>query len=195
MKSERITVRIPMNAVTFQRLTQAIEAEWPGARMVGPVQPLGTAVFEVDPDQGAAHDDDQLLARLQAARADLEDLDELGSLHTDIGMAISRIRLAERAAREAVAVRQRLRPPATEAAPGTIPLQVLVENLATLAWGRAVRSIDVYHDYYEAPEGAPKREHGTTVTIRMVPERDLHLAPVPWATDDQPGTTSGKDSA
>lgn len=195
MKAERITVRLPMNAVTFQRLTQAIEAEWPGARMVGPVQPLGTAVFEVDPDQGASHDDDQLIARLQFARADLEDLDERGSLHTDIGMAISRIRLAERASCEAVAARQQLRPPVPDAAPGTIPLQTLVEQLAQLGWGRAVRSIDVYHDYYEAPEGAPRREHGTTVTIRMVPERDLRLAPVPWASDDQPGTTGGEDSA
>jgi hypothetical protein len=62
----------------------------------------------------AAHlldpDDDLLLARLQLAIDDLEELNPDGQLQRDLGMAIARIRLAERAAHEALGRRDLLRP-------------------------------------------------------------------------------------
>lgn len=54
--------------------------------------------------------DDLLLARLQLAIDDLEELNPDGQLQRDLGMAIARIRLAERAAHEALGRRDLLRP-------------------------------------------------------------------------------------
>lgn len=110
--TERITIQLPMHPRVFARLMQAIAVEFPGSRFAEPMEldqldTGGSVVVEVDtaePDHGG------LLDRLAREADRLEAHQPRSDLAADLRLAHMRIRLAERAAADALGARTRIRP-------------------------------------------------------------------------------------
>jgi hypothetical protein len=109
--TERITIQLPIHMGVFSRLLQAISAEFPGATISPPSDNTPDDQVVIHVDETDPEPDDGLLARLTVAADDLADLHHSGPLERDIRIAISRIRLAERATLHALGRRDLLRPP------------------------------------------------------------------------------------
>ena len=110
--TERITIQLPIHMGVFARLMQAIAVEFPGSKFaepmtIGAIDTGGTTVIEVDPTDP---DHDGLLGRLKEAADELEAGQPDSRLARDLRAAHMRIRLAERAAADALGARARIRP-------------------------------------------------------------------------------------